>query len=69
MTNECMRNKETVMEQALVDVNSMAKILDVKPSWIYAETRRKGGSIPVLRVGKYLRFNPAEVIEWLKNQK
>ncbi|MGO9021405.1 MAG: helix-turn-helix domain-containing protein [Syntrophobacteraceae bacterium] len=56
------------MEQALVDINSMAEILGIKPSWLYSETRKRGGTIPVLRVGKYLRFDPAEVIEWLKNQ-
>ncbi len=57
------------MEEALVNITAMAGLLNVKTSWIYAETRKRESTIPVIRVGKYLRFNPAEVIAWLKNQK
>ncbi len=57
------------MEEALVNITAMAELLNVKTSWIYAETRKRESTLPVIRVGKYLRFNPAEVIAWLKNQK
>ncbi len=51
----------------LLTVDDLAKQLRVKPSWIYGETRKTGkGSIPRIRVGKYLRFRLEEVIDWLK---
>jgi len=51
----------------LLTVDDLAKQLRVKPSWIYGETRKTGkGSIPRIRVGKYLRFRLEEVMDWLK---
>jgi excisionase family DNA binding protein len=51
----------------LLTVNDLARQLRVKPSWIYGETRKTGkGSIPRIRVGKYLRFRLEEVMDWLK---
>jgi hypothetical protein len=41
----------------------------VKKSWLYAQTRYTGpGGIPVIRVGKYLRFDPEAVDRWLREQ-
>jgi excisionase family DNA binding protein len=51
----------------LLTVDDLAKQLKVKPSWIYGETRKTGkGSIPRIKVGKYLRFRLEEVMDWLK---
>lgn len=51
----------------LLTVDDLAQQLKVKPSWIYGETRKTGkGSIPRIRVGKYLRFRLEEVMDWLK---
>ncbi len=53
----------------LLTVDDLAKQLRVKPSWIYGETRKSGqGSIPRIKVGKYLRFRLEEVMDWLKAQ-
>jgi excisionase family DNA binding protein len=53
--------------QELLTVEELAKELKVKPSWVYGETRKTGpGSIPRLRVGKYIRFNLPRVLDWLK---
>jgi excisionase family DNA binding protein len=53
--------------EKLLTVEELAKELKVKPSWVYGETRKTGPrSIPKLRVGKYLRFNLQEVLDWLK---
>ncbi len=53
----------------LLTVDDLAKQLKVKPSWIYGETRKTGqGSIPRIRVGKYLRFSLEEVMTWLKER-
>jgi excisionase family DNA binding protein len=51
----------------LMTVDDLARQLKVKVSWIYGETRKTGpGTIPRIRVGKYLRFSMEEVMDWLK---
>ncbi len=53
----------------LLNPSEMAKVLCVPVSWIYRQTMiTEPGSIPVIRVGKYLRFEPDAVIEWLKKR-
>lgn len=55
------------MDKKWDDIDELATKLNVPKSWIYSQTRRKGeGTIPVLRIGKYLRFNYQEVMEWLR---
>ena len=50
-------------------LNEMADILKVHPSWLYSKTRLKGDDkIPCYKIGKYLRFNPERVLEWLQKQ-
>ena len=51
-------------ELNVLTLTELARHLRVKPSWIYDKTK-KGGDIPVKRVGKYLRFSLPEVEEWL----
>ncbi len=56
-------------KEELLKVEELAKELKVKPSWVYGETRKTGaGSIPRLRVGKYLRFSLQDVLTWLKDK-
>jgi len=52
--------------QNLLSVNELAEKLNVPISWVYGKTRT--GSIPMVRVGKYVRFQFDEVLEWLKHQ-
>ena len=49
----------------LIDVRELAQILNVPVSWLYERTRK--GAIPSIRVGKYVRFNPAEVMAFFRN--
>lgn len=57
------------MEQGkLLTVKEMAEILRVPTSWIYQRTRLGTSGIPHIKVGKYVRFNPEEVIESLRKQ-
>jgi hypothetical protein len=59
----------TTNDLNLLTVNDLAKQLKVKPSWIYGETRKTGpGTLPRVRVGKYLRFFLPEVLAWLKEK-
>jgi excisionase family DNA binding protein len=58
-----------MMNQLLLTVSELAAALKVKESWIYGETRKTGaGTIPRIRVGKYLRFSLEEVMHWLKDR-
>ena len=57
-------NPSQTVPQRLVDVRGLAEILKVPVSWIYERTRL--GKIPCIRVGKYLRFYPAEVLSFLR---
>ena len=53
----------------LLTIGSMAARLRVNESWLYRQTKRHGpGAIPRLKVGKYLRFNEAEVMAWITEQ-
>jgi len=55
--------------EELLTVAEIAARLKVHKSWIYVRTRITGpGSIPRLRVGRYLRFDEAEVMAWLKGR-
>jgi excisionase family DNA binding protein len=57
------------MEQNLLNVEEIARVLNVPPSWIYSRTRETGPeSIPRVKVGKYLRFELQAVMDWLKAQ-
>jgi len=77
MREKAMRrsNMEQVGEPAalgtknprLGNVTTAAAILDVPKSWIYDRTRRN--AIPagvMLRVGKYVRFDLNQLLEWAK---
>lgn len=47
--------------------NEMAEILRTPLSWIYSQTRKKGkDTIPMIRVGKYMRFKKEEVLGWIQ---
>jgi len=61
-----MERPEAAVEK-LVDVREMARILNVPVSWLYERTRL--GTIPCIRIGKYVRFNPPEVLAFFRKQK
>jgi len=59
----------TTQNTDLQTVEELASALKVKPSWVYGETRKTGeGSIPRIKVGKYLRFCLPEVLDWLRKR-
>ncbi len=59
--------KPEVPVEKLVDVREMARILNVPVSWLYERTRL--GTIPCVRIGKYVRFDPAEVLAFFRKQR
>ena len=56
------------MEQnELITISELSQKLKVPVSWLYSRTREKGENvIPMVRVGKYLRFSYDAVVEWLR---
>lgn len=55
--------------QELLTIGEMADRLKVKPSWLYFRTKQTGdNAIPRIKIGKYLRFDPVAVMEWIKKQ-
>lgn len=52
----------------------LAERLQVKPSWIYEQTRNRSGArnpdpLPHIKMGLYLRFDWRDVVAWLERQK
>jgi len=54
------------MDQTLEGIKAMSKRLDVPVSWLYGKTRT--GKIPHYKVGKYVKFDPTEVMDWIRKQ-
>lgn len=58
-----------MQESNLLTIDEMANTLKVPKSWLYSRTRETGaGSIPRIRVGKYIRFIKDDVMAWLNKQ-
>jgi len=56
-----------VTRPSLMTVDQVAGILQVKKSWIYAQTRLAGADrLPHTRVGRYVRFTDADLEAILK---
>jgi hypothetical protein len=56
--------------QELLTIEEQAQLLKVPLSWLYSRTRIKGpDAMPgVIRCGKYLRFSPDIVLNWIKQK-
>ncbi len=55
-------------DRNLINVQEMAAILKVPVSWIYQRTCIGTDKIPHVKLGKYVRFNPDEVLWFFKRQ-
>ena len=57
------------MEKDLMTIDELADALKVKKSWCYSRTRETGeGCMPRIKIGKYLRFNYQDVMDWIESQ-
>jgi hypothetical protein len=57
------------MGNNLETIKDLAGRWKVQPSWIYSRTRENGPeSLPRIKLGKYLRFEPEAVDTWLQKQ-
>ena len=44
----------------------VAKLLAVPISWVYAQSER--GKLPSIKIGKYRRFEPLKIQQWLEER-
>jgi excisionase family DNA binding protein len=51
---------------SLIDAASAGELLGVPSSWVLAEARRD--RIPHVRLGRYVRFDPAELEAWWRGR-
>lgn len=54
------------MPNELITAKELAKRLNVQVSWIYRRTRLGQEAIPHVKMGKYVRFDWGEVVEFYK---
>jgi excisionase family DNA binding protein len=50
----------------LIGAQEVAERLDVPPSWVYRWSRE--GKLPSVKLGKYLKFDPKKIEEWIGDQ-
>jgi excisionase family DNA binding protein len=55
---------------SVLTVEEVAELLKVPISWVYDRTRRRSlDRLPGFRLGKYWRFDAAELRTWLERQR
>ena len=54
-------------KEKLVTAKELAEILNVPTSWVYRKTSIGPDAIPMVKIGKYVRFNVGEVIKSFQN--
>jgi excisionase family DNA binding protein len=54
-------------EDGLCDVKDVARLLKASVSWVYKAAEK--GSLPCIRIGAMLRFEPAAIRTWLAAQR
>jgi len=59
--------KPAEFDDALWDVKRMARHLGASVSWVYKAVER--GTLPCIRIGAMVRFEPAAVRAWLDARK
>lgn len=58
--------KSKSQPEPLMNIEELAVFLNVPKSWIYDKTRTAHlTGFPVVKVGKYCRFDRQKVLEWL----
>jgi len=54
-------------DEMLVGVKDLAQKYGPKASWWYQAAER--GEVPSYKLGKYVRFKPSEIEQWLKSRR
>jgi hypothetical protein len=65
-----MNSAQTLKPEAILTPEELAKRLKVGVSWVYEKSRSRGkhgeNPLPVLRMGRYLRFAWPDVVDWMR---
>jgi excisionase family DNA binding protein len=59
-------NAANVRPGILLTVDDVAAMLRVSDDWVRDHATRKQPRLPVVRVGKLLRFRPQEIERWIQ---
>jgi excisionase family DNA binding protein len=52
----------------LIDVKILSSLLSIKPKTLYSWTNSRGEKLPHYRLGKLIRYDFDEVLEWLRKK-
>jgi predicted DNA-binding transcriptional regulator AlpA len=55
-----------IASHALMTVGDVASLLQVSGAWVRDHATRKQPRLPVVKVGKLLRFRPGEIEKWIQ---
>jgi helix-turn-helix protein len=55
------------VSERLVDAAAIAEMLSVPVGWVREQTR--SGNVPVVRLGRYCRYDPDDVRAWVESLK
>lgn len=70
--NRAREERPDVELHELLTVDEVAALLKVSRSWVYEHTRARGTPrserLPHIKVGKYVRFDPRAVREFLERK-
>lgn len=53
-------------DETLLTVQEVAKILRVRPRWVYEASAR--GDLPSFKVGGYVRFRREDIKQWIADR-
>ncbi len=59
--------KERLMSEPLLTIKEVRDLLNVPRSWLYERTRK--GEIPHVKLGKYVRFDREELLQWINKRR
>jgi excisionase family DNA binding protein len=54
------------MTERLLTAGEVADLLNLPESWVREATRQ--GRLPHLRLGRYIRYHPTAITDWLTHQ-
>ena len=58
-----MTGKPNIDLKDLITPDQLCDLLQVDKTWVYRQTRE--GTIPFIKMGKYLRFQRSNIEKWL----
>lgn len=56
-------DRARALAEPLLDASAAARLLSVRPSWIYEAVRT--GRVPHLKIGRHIRFLRSDLEDWV----